>query len=132
MRRNVADLSKAAVAAMIAIGLMAASGVANANAAGFTFRAAEYAPAQVRDAAVQAFMASHVKPGVAVDAALASLRAAGAACSAVQGGALRCSSTSVEQLPDEDLSDISWVVTITPAADNTVAQASVKRIKSGF
>jgi hypothetical protein len=132
MGNNGADFSKAAVSAAIAVGLMAAPGAASAKAAGFTFRAAEYAPAPARDAAVQAFMASHVTPGVTVAAALASLRAAGAACGVVQGGALRCASASVEQLPDEDLSDVSWVVTITPVADKTVASASVERIKSGF
>ncbi len=100
----------------------------------FSFRSVEYLPLEQREPSARAFLRDQVRPGMPVAAAVARVRRAGATCrpELFRDHVIRCSFTTPEQLPDEHLGDITWVVEITSSADRTVVAASVRRQKAGF
>ncbi len=132
MLKSLAKFSKTAAVGAIAMGLTLVAGAASAAPGSFSFRSVEYLPQDEREAAAQAFIGAQVTSGMPVATAVDILRKAGTDCSAVQSGQVRCSFTSAEQRPDEDLGDVSWIVLITPTADKTVSSASLQRIRTGL
>jgi hypothetical protein len=100
----------------------------------FSFRSVEYMPLEQREPRARAFLREQVPLGLPVATAVARVRRAGATCrpETLPDHTIRCSYTSIERLPDEQLDDITWVVEITSGADRTVVAASVRRRKSGF
>ncbi len=120
------------IAGCMSLGLIAAASSAQAQGPDFSFHTVEYMPAAERLVAAQAFMAGDIKAGMSMNRAVADLRAAGAYCQAPKAsGVVKCISTSLAS-PEDQLGDVVWKVNLTPAADGSLAGASVSRSQYGF
>lgn len=120
------------LAGCMSLGLMAAASGAQAQSPEFSFRTVEYMPAAERVVAAQAFLAGDIKAGMPMARAVADIRAAGAYCQAPKAsGAVTCISSSLAS-PEDQLGDVVWRVKLSPAADGSLAGASVSRDQYGF
>ncbi|WP_158915143.1 hypothetical protein [Caulobacter sp. S45] len=123
-----------AVRVLAATLLFTAASSALATPTRFTFESAEFMPLEQREPAARAFFAQNISVGMPVQAATQVVRKAGAFCRlpSAQGGAISCTHSSFEHRPGMSLDEITWKIQITPAADGTVAAASVSRTKAGL
>jgi hypothetical protein len=120
------------IAGVMGLGLMAMASGAQAQGADFSFRSVEYMAPGERLAAAQAFLDGSVRSGMPMSQAVAGVRAAGAYCEAPKAsGVVKCVSSSLAS-PEDQLGDVIWKVSLTPAADGALAGATVSRSQYGF
>ena len=99
----------------------------------FTFFGVQFAPREQREPLAQAFVAQAMPVGSPFPAALERARRAGARCDrAGADGVVDCRASTLQKQPGEHLSDITWNIRLAPAADGTVAAATLTRVRSGF
>ena len=115
---------------------LSASLLATAAAAApqsFTFFGVQFAPRDQREPLAQAWITRAIPVGSPYAQALAEARKAGARCGRPQAdGAVDCRASTLLHRPGEHLSDITWDVRLVPAADGTVAAATLVRTRAGF
>jgi hypothetical protein len=101
----------------------------------FSFQSVEYMEGDQRQPAAEAFVATHIKPGMALAAAEAVVSKAGAYCHGGRdrNGDVSCSMTFVvANSGDSTQGDVTWLVKLTPDANGDVAQATVRRVTTAF
>ena len=99
----------------------------------FTFFGVQFAPREHREPLAQAFVARAMPVGSPFPAALARAKRAGARCGRPgPDGVVDCRASTMQKRPGEHLSDITWNIRLAPAADGTVAAATLTRTRSGF
>jgi hypothetical protein len=124
--------AKALSAALTILSTSGVATLAHANAPKFTFNAVEYMSSDQREAAAQAFIGQNITAGEPIAVALKTVEQAGAYCHGVSAdGAISCTHSSFERHPGQGFADVTWKVRIIPAADGSVAAATVNRSKTG-
>ena len=120
--------------AIIAIAVLTTS---QAYARGaFTFSGIEFAPADQRLPAAQQYLRDQAPPGTPLHVAIASMRKAQAHCGSQPepNGTIRCrySRSVSNSATDMYLGDVTWTVSLFPAANDTIARATVVRETRGL
>jgi hypothetical protein len=120
-----------AVLALVSAG----AGTGAEAAARFSFRAIEFEPAEARLPAARRYLDRHAAPGTQLPSAIAAVRRAGTHCASRPrpDGAIRCrfAMTTSNSFTDMPPGDVTWTVRLYPAANGTVAKATVERERVG-
>ena len=124
-------------AAVLASTLLAGALVASCATAAperFEFRLTPYMIEAKADDDAQAFVATHIKPGMPMEAAMREAASAGARCRRPEdpGDPVVCSYIYQSQTPTGDLGEVEWRIEINPAAHDTVDSAEVTRVRHGL
>lgn len=122
-----------ALAGLLASG--AATHAAGRSARPFHFRMTPFMIAWRADAAAEAFVADHIRPGMPLQAAVQAATAADASCrlpAPGSGAPTICTYDYFVSPPDGDLGEAEWRITIVPRPDGTVASAALTHERRGL
>lgn len=123
----------AALAATAAALTLSSAAVALAAPPPFNFYAVEFQSHDQRVPLAQAYVARTMAPGEPMSVAVAAARKAGARCGRPDAsGVTVCTESSQQRPAGRGMDDVLWTVRITPAADGTVAHATVARTVAGM
>jgi hypothetical protein len=128
MTTFVANSLKTGLAGVAAIGLALTAPAATASTNHFTFIGAPYQFDGHPMAEAQDYIARSVKPGTPMPLARKIVAKTGAYCKAARprDGVVRCTAETFQRVPG-GFNDVVWTVRLAPAADGSVATASVDR-----
>ena len=128
MTTHIANSLKTTLAGVAAAALTLTASAAMASIGHFTFIGAPYQPDGHAMAEAQDYIASSVKPGTPMPIARKVVAKTGAYCKAARpgDGVVHCTAESFQRVPG-GFNDVVWTVRLAPAADGSVATASVSR-----
>ena len=128
--RRRAALGRAATLVAAAAILLPAH--ADARDTRFSFRTAEFLPAEGRLPAARAFMARSIRLGMPLSAAIAAVQGAGARCEMALAPVVRCSYAAMQRPPEGQIQDVVWTVHLVSSTDGKIAGADVTRAVYGL
>jgi len=128
MTTFIANSLKTALAGVAVVGLALTASAATASTTHFTFIGAPYQFDGHPMAEAQGYIARSVKPGTPMPLARKMVAKAGAYCAPSRrgDGVVDCTAETFQRVPGA-FSDVVWTVRLVPAADGTVASATVSR-----
>jgi hypothetical protein len=135
LRGSCSVRSRAAAATLVIAAVNGLTAPAGAAGGRFSFHSIEFAPAEQRLPAAQAFLRTAASPGTPLPLAIAAIRRANAACRKrpQRDGTILCRysaavNASADNMP---LGDVTWTIVIRPTADGRVAATNVSRERVG-